>query len=141
MPYNEFERTVHRRGCIHQSTPAVRRHLALVLAITWTCSQAAEQTPWSPLERDVAIVGCARAIAEPAYDGYLKRNALAEPSAEHRQEVIELAIATDGLIWTMCACIMDAVAKRWGPSELPAHQTDVNALSAELANGKCKPEL
>ena len=118
----------------------MRSFLAVVMAIASMPLLADEPTSWSTAERDAAIRGCAHGIAEPAYDDYRKRNNLPAPDPEMRLKAIELAMATDGPIWSMCTCVMDEVAKLWKPIELQAHQSEYQALALELANGKCKPD-
>ncbi|MGH8130311.1 MAG: hypothetical protein ACRES3_05595 [Steroidobacteraceae bacterium] len=118
----------------------MKSYLALIITIAAMPALSGEPTPWSQAERDAAITGCARAIAKPAYIDYRKRHNLSEPDPETLEKAIEFAIATNGPVWAMCACVMDEVAKRWEASALLTHQDDVNALAIELANnGKCKP--
>lgn len=119
--------------------------LALTISIAWMPALAEEPTAleektWSQSERDEYVKGCVRGIAEPAYDGYLKRNNLSQPSPEQRERVIELATAPGGVVWGICDCFADEIEKHWELSEVQAHQDEVTALIAELGkNGKCVP--
>jgi hypothetical protein len=115
--------------------------LTIIMVFVSMPSLADEPTSWSTGQRDAAIADCARGMAEPTYDGYLKRNNFSEPDPEKREKAIQRAMATGGPIWAMCACVIDEVAKRWDPGELNANRSDYELLQIELANGKCKREL
>jgi hypothetical protein len=118
----------------------MKGYLALIIATAAAASQSEELAPWTQAERDSAIAGCARGIAEPAYVDYRKRNNLPVPDPDILEKVIELAIAPGSPTWTMCSCVMDEVAKRWKASALRENQKKIDALAIDLIDsGKCRP--
>jgi hypothetical protein len=88
--------------------------------------------------REEFVRGCARGIAEPAYDDYLKRNNLPPRDPSQREQVIEKMMQV-GPVRVTCECIADEIQKRWKFSELQKHRVEANALAIELTKGKCDP--